>query len=145
MLRAQCTRDSSMWRQQTRSRRRAFTTGKTKDIMERIKVNAPCEFGNEVRVVFEEQLDRSMRVLCQSWAVSIHQKVEKIYLTLCLPSSSMGAACSERNRVRILFCSTCASLRTKLHCSPYTRETPYLIVHVSDCTKVFERVNRCLQ
>jgi hypothetical protein len=62
MLRAQCARDSSMWRKQTRSRRRAFATGETEDIMEGIKVNAPCEFGYKVRVVFEGQLGRSVDV-----------------------------------------------------------------------------------
>jgi len=43
-----------MWRQQTRSLRRAFSTGETKDIVERVKVDAPGEFGYKVRVVFEE-------------------------------------------------------------------------------------------
>jgi hypothetical protein len=64
MLRAQCARYSSMWRQQTRSRRRAFTTGETEDIMEGIKVDAPCEFGYKVRVIFEDQLGRSAKVPC---------------------------------------------------------------------------------
>lgn len=54
MLRAQRTRNSSMWRQQTRSVRRAFTAGETEDIVERVKVDAPSEFGNEVGIVFEE-------------------------------------------------------------------------------------------